>query len=126
MLLSLPIKNDRLGLPNPYAKTEYDYSTLITTKITGKIYNQTIELKYHTMDQQHTRTVKSRIQQLMETTYRNHHDTLFDELTPEVQQHMKRAMEKGASYWISAMPIKAIEYALNKQEFRNATCMRYG
>jgi len=37
------------------------------------------------MDQQHTRTVKSRIRQLMETTYRNHHDTLFEELTTEVQ-----------------------------------------
>jgi len=39
---------------------------------------------------------------------------------------MKGAMEKGASSWLSALPIKAIRYALNKQEFTDAICMRYG
>jgi len=29
-------------------------------------------------------------------------------------------MEKGASPWLSALPIKAIGYALNKQEFTDA------
>ena len=35
-------------------------------------------------------------------------------------------MEKGASSWLSALPIEAIGYALNKQEFTDAICMRYG
>jgi len=35
-------------------------------------------------------------------------------------------MEKGASSWLSALPTKAIEYALNKQEFTDAVCMRHG
>jgi len=35
-------------------------------------------------------------------------------------------MEKGASSWLSALLIKAIGYALNKQEFTDAVCMRYG
>jgi len=35
-------------------------------------------------------------------------------------------MEKGASSsWLSALPIKAIGYAMNKQEFTDAICMRY-
>jgi len=46
-------------------------------------------------------------------------------MTPE-SQLIKGAMEKGASSWLSALPIKAIGYALNKQEFTNAICMRYG
>jgi len=32
----------------------------------------------------------------------------------------------GASSWLSALPIKAVGYALNKQEFTDAICMRYG
>jgi len=47
-------------------------------------------------------------------------------MTPESQQLIRGAMEKGASSWLSALPIKAIGYALNKQEFNDATCMKYG
>jgi len=42
------------------------------------------------------------------------------EITPESQQLIKGAMEKGASSWLLALPIKAIGYALNKQEFTYA------
>jgi len=35
-------------------------------------------------------------------------------------------MENGASSWLSALPIKAVGYAPNKQEFTDAICVRYG
>jgi len=35
-------------------------------------------------------------------------------------------MEKGVSSWLSALPIKAIGYAVNKQELMDTICMRYG
>jgi len=35
-------------------------------------------------------------------------------------------MEKGASSWLSALTVKDTGYALNKQEFMDAVCMRYG
>jgi len=53
-------------------------------------------------------------------------DGLLAEMIPESQQLIKGAMEKGASSWLSALPIKAICYALNKQEFTDAICIRYG
>ena len=36
------------------------------------------------------------------------------------------AREKGASSWLSALPLKKRVYVLNKQEFRDALCLRYG
>jgi len=51
--------------------------------------------------------------------------TVLGELTPELQQTIKGAMEKGASSWLSALLIKAIGYALDNQEFIDAVCMRY-
>ena len=36
------------------------------------------------------------------------------------------AGEKGASSWLSALPLKKLGYVLNKQEFRDAICLRYG
>ena len=45
---------------------------------------------------------------------------------PWVTTTYKSNNEKGASSWLSALPIKAIGYALNKQEFMDGICMRYG
>ena len=36
------------------------------------------------------------------------------------------ASEKGASSWLSALPLKKLGYVLNKQDFRDAICLRYG
>jgi len=47
-------------------------------------------------------------------------------MTPESQQLIKGSMEKGTSSWLSALSIKAIGYASNKQEFTDAICIRYG
>ena len=35
------------------------------------------------------------------------------------------AREKGASSWLNALPLKALSYTLNKQEFRDGIAMRY-
>ena len=42
----------------------------------------------------------------------------------------KRALElnreKGTGSWLTALPLKCYGYSLNKQEFRDAICLRYG
>jgi len=45
---------------------------------------------------------------------------LLGGLKPESQQLIEGAIEKGASSWLSALPIKAIRYARNKHEFKDA------
>ena len=68
-------------------------------------------------------TQKNRIWQEKNKKCKNIHDELLAEMTPESQQLIKGAIEKGASSWLSALPIKAIGYALNKQEFTDAICI---
>jgi len=34
--------------------------------------------------------------------------------------------EKGAGSWLTVLPLKSHDYCLNKQEFRDAICLRYG
>jgi len=60
-LLALPLRHGGLGLPNPQesGESEYGNSTLITAKLTGQIYNQKVQIEYNTMDQQHTKTIKT-------------------------------------------------------------------
>ena len=35
------------------------------------------------------------------------------------------ASEKGASTWLTSIPLKAYGFRLNKQQFHDALCMRY-
>jgi len=48
-ILALPFRHGGLGLTDPQetAKTEYEHSTLITNKLTGKIYTQKFDLDYN-------------------------------------------------------------------------------
>ena len=34
--------------------------------------------------------------------------------------------EKGSGAWLTALPIQSLGYSLNKQEFRDSICLRYG
>ena len=124
-ILALPLRHGGLGLTDPQetAKMEYEHSTQITNKLTAKIYTQNLDLDYNPSDQQFTRHKK---QNTTREKCKNIRNELLAEMTPESQQLIKGAMEKGASSWLSALPTKAIGYALNKQEFTDAICMRYG
>ena len=125
-ILALPLRHGELGLTDPRetAKMECEHSTQFTNKLTDKIYTQKLDLDYS--DQQFTRHTKNRIRQQKNAKCKNICDELLEEMTTESQQLTKGAMEKGASSWLSALPIKAIGYALNKQEITDAICMRYG
>ena len=43
-----------------------------------------------------------------------------------MKKKLDLAREKGSGSWLTALPIQALGYALNKQEFRDGLCIRYG
>ena len=53
-------------------------------------------------------------------------DLLKEQLSDTQKRAIEAAEEKGASAWLTALPIKLLGYALNKQEFRDSIAMRYG
>lgn len=54
----------------------------------------------------------------------------FEELKAIVDDNLKQcleaAREKGSGSWLAALPIQALGYVLNKQEFKDSLCLRYG
>ena len=44
----------------------------------------------------------------------------------DLKQNLELAREKGSGSWLTALPIQNLGYALNKQEFRDGLCLRYG
>ena len=51
---------------------------------------------------------------------------LSEELSPLQKHYMQQAKERGASSWLTALPLKSQGYILNKREFRDSVCLRYG
>ena len=44
----------------------------------------------------------------------------------KTQQAVEFIKEKGASSWLSVIPLKEMNFTLNKREFRDAIKLRYG
>ena len=47
-------------------------------------------------------------------------------LSGQMKRKLTTAQETGASNWLSALPIRAKGFSLNKQEFTDALALRYG
>lgn len=48
------------------------------------------------------------------------------EISTTLQRAMDLGTEKGASTWLTALPLKEQGFTLNKQEFQDVLCLRYG
>ena len=51
---------------------------------------------------------------------------LMGKLPTNLQRALKVSSEKGASSWLSTLPIAEHGFALHKGAFRDALCLRYG
>ena len=49
-----------------------------------------------------------------------------ESLAPEMARPFKQAQGKGASTWLSALPLEDLGFTLNKGKFRDAIAIRYG
>ena len=52
--------------------------------------------------------------------------SLQSSLLPVLQHAMTLAQERGASSWVTTLPISEFGFALHKSAFRNALTLRYG
>ena len=50
---------------------------------------------------------------------------LFDELPPSMHSSVMLAQEKGASNWLSCLPLRSHNFVLHKTAFRDAIALRY-
>ena len=68
---------------------------------------------------------KSKMKTVKENRLKQEAEAITDALPDDQRVAFKGAQEKGASIWLSALPLKALGYSLNKQEFRDAIKLRY-
>jgi len=100
---------------------EYTASTKVTAPLAEQIVSQTHELPNdHTVRSLQQEARKENQQRLCEK---------FEEVKNDLPHRTKRAVdvatEKGASSWLTVLPIKDMDLTLNKREFKDAIHLKY-
>ena len=124
-LLALPVRLGGLGIKDLTSSvmSEYENSQRITSPPTKVLLEQCENIL----------PVCSEVSDLrakVKLEKRAHELSLARELReeagPELQHSMLLAGEKGASNWLSALPLQWYGFTLYKSAFRDALCLRYG
>ena len=125
-LLALPARLGGLGITNPSKQTtsHFDASKKITTPLVALITQQSHSYPLEAKAKQ------ARAKRNIHILHRQQDETAAADLKSTLSSKPKRAMEasseKGASSWLSTLPIAEHGFALHKGEFRDALCLRYG
>ena len=124
MLLSLPTKLGGLAIPifHRTSSVEYENSRKLSKQLLDNIKEQ---VSGYTIDEEQLSTVRSEI--TSERSKKNL-DTLTDlklRMDPLLIRAIDLAQMKGASSWLSAVPLASENFDLSKQEFTDRICLRY-
>ena len=125
-MLALPARLGGLGILDPCRTSALHYSTCETISA---------PLVRLILDQSETYAPEIKeAQARMRNNARKFHrqyeartaNDLKEDLSTKLQKALTICSEKGASSWLSALPISEHGFALHKGAFRDALCLRYG
>ena len=123
-IFNLPGRLGGLGFLDPSTESGYEYinSRRATSQLTNAIVMQERELN---LDEERQKAIISTIKN--EKTARS--EALLNHIRNNSSQSMYKLLElsseKGASSWLTSLPLKMYGFRLNKQEFVDAIAMRY-
>lgn len=125
-LLGLPARLGGLGLVNPtkISSTQYNASVSISAPLKDRILVQNQEYPPDCIDAQVD--AKLAAQRLQHDSAKEAATSLRDTVSCSLQRAMDLAQEKGASSWLTSLPLDEFGFTLHKGAFRDAVALRYG
>ena len=123
--MALPVRLGGLGIQNPTitAETEYKNSSLLTRNLSELIENQETDLTNY--DEERIRYEIARLKVEKEESFLEELQEIMQIIPEKLKKCIEHAQEKGSGIWLTALPLQRFGYVLNKQEFRDAICLRY-
>ena len=120
---ALTVRMSGLGITNPchIAPTQYESSTAITKPLVEQIVVQTHELP----DDHAIRTLQQCNRRDKDARLREDLKEVKNALPEQTKRAADLAAEKGASSWLTVVPVKDVGLTLNKREFKDAIHLRY-
>ena len=125
-LFSLPVRLGGLGIcdPKSHSDAEFDSSVKITSALVALIVQQELTFSIDTLEAQ--RSAKCEVVRMKHRAHDEVAATLCQSLPVGLQRIVTLSSEKGASSWLSALPVEEHGFALHKGVFRDALCLCYG
>ena len=128
-ILALPVRKGGIGIANPVTTSDHEFSAsiAITRNLTDIICNQEKDFdNYDKVEVEKTiRLMKERKNKRIDEDT----EALLNSVDDRTKRVIELAQEKGAGAWLTTIqsnPIQSLGFALNKQQFRDALCLRYG
>ena len=123
-LLSLPARLGGLGIVEPNSlASEFTNSQTITSPLVQKILQQRSDLE-DTLHQQ--AQLKLSIHKQKQERQRTAANQIESQLSDPMKRSVTLAREKGASSWLTVIPLEEHGYSLHKSAFRDCLYLRYG
>ena len=124
-IIALPVRLGGLGIQNPMetAEREFQNSNLITQNLTDLIKNQESDLNNY--DGDGMKEIVARLKLEKEESMNGELENIKTLLNENDRRTLELIGEKGAGAWLNIVPIQSTDYALNKEEFRDALRLRY-
>ena len=125
-LLALPFRLGGLGIVDPQtvSGSEFVASEKITSSLVAKISQHELFFDGGVLDAQ--RLAKSEIVLSKRRAQEEKAESICAGLPTELKRIISLSGDKGASSWLSVLPVEEHGFALHKSAFRDAICLRYG
>ena len=122
-MYSLPIKSGGLGIPIFQDKADQDHATSI--QITAPLAAIMVLQGNNLPNPEEEAKVKAEVRRSNSNLQKQREEMIVSSLSERAQKSVEQASEKGASSWLSILPLEDQGFTLNKGEFRDALAIRY-
>ena len=113
-IFTLPARFGGLGIGSPSleANEEYACSIILTAQLVDAIFKQERQLK---IDDEKQKEAIKRVNERKKLLHEESREQIYGTLSEELRRVIDLATEKGASVWLSSLPIKEYTFFFNKQ-----------
>ena len=124
-ILALPVRYGGLSLydPSKTCSREYRCSKAITAPLVDLILKQDTSLE--NLNRGDVDKIKLELKVDKEVELSRQYNEICSKVSSKTKRALELSREKGASSWLTALPLKSMGYVLNKKEFRDSIHSRY-
>jgi hypothetical protein len=117
-IFALPARYGGMSIYNSSETSdmEYEFSCQATERLTQAIVNQN---DGYEEDLEALNKIKSGISKKRNEWFTAQRNVIVNEMEESQRLQLDLAAEKGASSWLTALPVKEFGYLMNKQEFND-------
>ena len=124
LTFSLPARLGGLGIQIPTEESDFEYqnSTLMTSQLTEAIFQQRCLLQ---IDKEAQSKAVTDLSGRKTEKHNKTKELLKSRISEADSKMLELASEKGASIWLTTLPLANYGFRLNKQQFIDAICLLY-